>query len=64
MLGGDPAALVDPALGKSYNTLALQRYVNLALQCTDWDSRNRPDMSAIVRELHEISRIDLEHRAA
>ncbi|GLJ20458.1 hypothetical protein SUGI_0372180 [Cryptomeria japonica] len=44
---------MDPSLGGRYNVESASKVAEIAYMCVEEESRNRPKMSAVVKELEE-----------
>jgi hypothetical protein len=58
---GNIESIVDPAMGGEYDVNSVWKVAELALQCKEWPSRERPTMTDVVVELKECMELNVLH---
>ena len=58
---GNIESIVDPAMGGEYDVNSIWKVAELALQCKERPSRERPTMTDVVVELKECMELDVLH---
>ena len=58
---GNIESIVDPRMGGEYDVNSVWKVAELALQCKEWPSRERPTMTDVVVELKECMELNVLH---